>query len=95
MFRSHRRDGAALVLTFDHAAGLRAAAGELTGFAIAGDDRKFHWAAARISGETVIVSSEQVPNPTAVRYGWAANPKCNLTNAAGLPASPFRTDDWK
>ena len=63
--------------------------------AIAGANQKFVWAMARVDGEKVIVSSEAVPEPVAVRYGWAANPQCNLVNAAGLPASPFRTDDWK
>ena len=52
------------------------------------------WADARIEGKKVVVSSPQVPNPVAVRYGWANNPECTLTNASGLPASPFRTDKW-
>ncbi len=84
-----------MVLTFDLAAGLKARSGEIEGFAIAGDDRKFVWANAQIAGETVVVRSDAVREPAAVRYWWAANPKCNLVNAAGLPASPFRTDDWK
>ncbi|HWL51063.1 MAG TPA: sialate O-acetylesterase [Chthoniobacteraceae bacterium] len=67
---------------------------ELEGFAICGADRCFHWAQARIEGETVIVSSPEVPEPVAVRYAWADNPTCNLYNAAGLPAAPFRTDDF-
>jgi sialate O-acetylesterase len=95
LFRSARLEGSMMVVTFDHADGLKAASGELTGFAIAGDNQEFHWAKAVIANGAVIVSSEDVPNPIAVRYGWAARPKCNLTNAAGLPASPFRTDDWK
>jgi sialate O-acetylesterase len=94
-FRSARRDGATMVLSFDDDGGIGAAAGELIGFAIAGDDQKFYWAKARIVDGNVVVSSDDVPNPAAVRYGWAANPKCNLINGAGLPASPFRTDDWK
>jgi hypothetical protein len=49
---------------------------------------------AKIDGETIVVSSTQVSQPVAVRYGWVNNPDCNLYNAAGLPASPFRTDDW-
>ena len=69
--------------------------GELKGFAIAGADQKFHWAKAELSGNQVIVSSPDVPNPVAVRYAWANNPVCNLVNGAGLPASPFRTDSWK
>ncbi|HWL74853.1 MAG TPA: hypothetical protein VNQ74_13370, partial [Burkholderiaceae bacterium] len=68
--------------------------GPLKGFAIAGEDRRFVWADARIDGDTVIVSSPMVPKPAAVRYGWADNPIANLYNKAGLPASPFRTDDW-
>ena len=79
-------------LTFDHAKGLAAKDGQLTGFAIAGEDRKFVWADAVIDGETVVVSSPAVPQPAAVRYAWHINPVCNLINAAGLPAVPFRTD---
>ncbi len=87
--------GAALELRFDHTrGGLMAKGDKLTGFAIAGDDRKFVWADARIAGNAVIVSSPQVPHPVAVRYAWHINPICNLYNKAGLPASPFRTDDW-
>jgi sialate O-acetylesterase len=67
---------------------------ELTGFAIAGTDQNWVWAKARIDGNTVVVSSDQVAAPVAVRYGWASNPPCNLYNKEGLPASPFRTDDW-
>jgi sialate O-acetylesterase len=65
------------------------------GFAIAGKDRKFYWASARIEGNKVIVSSDQVNAPVAVRYAWADNPVCNLVNKEGLPAIPFRTDTWK
>lgn len=64
------------------------------GFAIAGADKKFVWAEAKIEGETVIVRSDRVAEPVAVRYGWADNPVCNLYNKTGLPASPFRTDLW-
>ncbi|MBA4016292.1 MAG: sialate O-acetylesterase [Pirellula sp.] len=95
LFRSAQRDGASMVLTFDHAEGLRTASGALTAFAVAGDDHKFHWAEARIVDGNVVVTSPNVPQPAAVRYGWASNPKCNLINGAGLPASPFRTDDWE
>jgi sialate O-acetylesterase len=66
----------------------------LHGFAIAGADRKFHWATARVDGDAVIVSSPEVANPVAVRYAWGDSPRCNLFNKDGLPASPFRTDDW-
>jgi sialate O-acetylesterase len=68
---------------------------KLTGFSIAGADRKFYWASARIEGKNIIVSSDKVRNPVAVRYAWADNPDCNLINSEGLPALPFRTDQWK
>lgn len=74
--------------------GLVAKGGKLKGFAVAGVDRKFHWADARIDGNTVVVTSPDVEFPVAVRYAWADNPECNLYNGAGLPASPFRTDEW-
>ena len=59
-----------------------------------GRDRQWHWAEARIDGDTVVVSSPDVPQPVAVRYAWQSNPQATLYNGAGLPASPFRTDDW-
>ncbi len=69
--------------------------GYLRGFAIAGTDQKFVWAKALIEGDQVVVWSEKVPNPVAVRYAWADNPDdANLFNAEGLPAVPFRTDQW-
>jgi len=69
--------------------------GYLRGFAIAGADRKFVWAKAIIEGNEVVIWSEKVPNPVAVRYAWADNPDdANLFNGEGLPASPFRTDKW-
>ncbi len=64
------------------------------GFAICGADRKWAWAQAVIDGKSVLVWSPDVPRPIAVRYAWADNPVCNLFNGAGLPASPFRTDDF-
>lgn len=67
---------------------------QLEGFAICGEDRKWRWAQAKIDGDSVLVWSDEVPKPVAVRYAWADNPTCNLVNAAGLPASPFRTDDF-
>lgn len=67
---------------------------ELQGFAICGEDHKWLWADARIDGNSVVVSSPEVPDPIAVRYGWSENPTCNLYNGAGLPASPFRTDNF-
>jgi sialate O-acetylesterase len=65
------------------------------GFAIAGNDQQFVWAKDKIVDDKVIVWSDRVREPAAVRYSWAANPAGNLFNAAGLPASPFRTDDWE
>lgn len=68
---------------------------DMTGFAIAGEDHKFYWARAYIEGvDRVVVHSDQVKRPVAVRYGWADNPQVSLYNSAGLPASPFRTDSW-
>jgi sialate O-acetylesterase len=86
-------DGGRVVLRFTHlGGGLVAPGGELTGFTIAGADKVFHPAKAEISGDTVVVTSPDVPQPTSVRYGWANVASGNLFNAAGLPASPFRTD---
>jgi sialate O-acetylesterase len=91
----HEIKGSEIVVTFKHAdGGLVAKDGELKGFAIAGADKKWVRATAKISGATVIVSSAEVKEPQAVRYAWANNPDCNLQNGAGIPASPFRTDDW-
>jgi len=82
-------------LSFRHAEGMKAKeGGQLKGFAIAGEDKKFVWADVEIQGDHIVVSSPQVPKPVAVRYAWADNPSGNLVNAAGLPASPFRTDIW-
>ena len=91
----HAVRGAEMVLSFTHTeGGLQAKDGALKGFVIAGEDRQWQPAQARIAGDQVIVSSPEVENPVAVRYAWEADPVCNLYNAAGLPASPFRTDDW-
>jgi sialate O-acetylesterase len=108
MFESIKIEGDKIRLSFSHAGdGLVIGAPpwldhavpppsttELQGFAIAGADQKWVWARATIEGSDVIVSSDQVLAPVAVRYGWSNNPVCNLYNKAGLPASPFRTDDW-
>ena len=72
----------------------KAESGKLCGFQIAGADRVWHWADATIAGNEVVVSCPEVAHPIAVRYAWAANPICNLFNSEGLPAWPFRTDDW-
>ena len=65
-----------------------------TGFAIAGEDRKFYWATATIQGNAIVLSSPSVPKPVAVRYAWADNPDCNVYNTNGLPLVPFRSDKW-
>lgn len=94
--RGMKVEGARARLSFDHAEGglVAGGGGRLAGFAVAGDDGRFFWADANIEGDTVVVSSPEVKHPVAVRYGWADNPDCNLYNRAGLPASPFRTDDY-
>jgi len=77
---------------FDHAKGLTAKGGELTGFEVAGRDGQFSPAKAKIDGATVVVASSSVAEPVAVRYGWANSPACNLFNGDGLPASPFTSE---
>lgn len=95
VYKNMKIDGNTIVLSFDHAkSGLEARGGELTGFAIAGSDHKFVWAKAEIKGNKVVVSSPSVAQPVAVRYGWADCPVVNLWNKDGLPATPFRTDDF-
>ena len=95
VYSSMAVEGDRIRLHFNHIdSGLVAKDGPLTGFAIAGADRKFHWAEAIIEGKNIVVKSDQVAQPVAVRYAWADNPACNLYIGAGLPASPFRTDDW-
>jgi len=95
-YKSMKIEGNRIRLFFEHAEeGLMSKNGEaLKGFAIAGADRKFVWAKAAIEGNAVVVSNENVPQPVAVRYAWSINPECNLHNKPGLPASPFRTDNW-
>lgn len=96
LFRQLTADGSQLRAWFDHVGGgLAARNGEkLAGFAIAGGDRNFVLAEARIEGDTVVVSSPDVKEPVAVRYAWASDPVSNLINKDGLPASPFRSDEW-
>lgn len=68
--------------------------GVLRGFTLAGTDRTFEWAKAVIEGDEVVVWSDGIKEPAAARYAWEDNPECTLYNKEGLPASPFRTDDW-
>jgi sialate O-acetylesterase len=94
-FRSATFSGGRATIRFDHlGGGLVAKDGSLKGFMIAGADKQFVPAQAEIQSDTVVVSSESVREPVAVRYGWATVPEVNLFNREGLPASPFRTDDW-
>jgi sialate O-acetylesterase len=95
VMKTFNREASQLRIFFDHSEGLRTNGGKLTGFAIAGSDKKFYWAEARIEGSSVIIWNDNVDKPVAVRYGWASNPECNLYNEAGLPASPFRSDNWE
>lgn len=92
-----KKAGKKLVLSFSHVDGgwrpfdVR----EPVGFAIAGEDKKFVWAKAKIvNNQTIEVWSDEVAEPVAVRYGWANNPVCNMFDTMGLPLTPFRTDDW-
>jgi sialate O-acetylesterase len=97
IYQSMRVEGGKISLSFDHVGGgLQVRdGGSLRSFSIAGEDRRFVWAQAEIVGDEVVVWSDQVTSPVAVRYGWADNPdKANFINQEGLPASPFRTDDW-
>ena len=95
-YKSMAVEGSSIRLAFDHLGGglVISKGAALAGFAVAGADRTFVWAEAHIDGDTVVVSSPQVAKPVAVRYAWGDDPPCNLANQAGLPAVPFRTDDW-
>lgn len=96
LYDSYRMEGDKIRIFFKPGTGKLTVKNDdiLKGFSIAGPDKKFYWADAKIEGNEVIVSSSSVAFPVAVRYAWADNPICNLYNEAGLPASPFRTDDW-
>ena len=95
LYRGRVVKGNRIILSFDHlGGGLETRGGRLRGFAIGGADGKFVWANAEIDNGKVIVSSPQVDKPVAVRYGWADYPVVNLFNREGLPATPFRTDDF-
>ena len=94
LLRSMHVDGRRAVVEFSHiGGGLMAGGDALRGFTVAGDDGRFVPATARIEGDTVVVQADSVAVPKVVRYGWATVPDVNLFNRAGLPASPFRTDE--
>jgi len=97
-YLNQKIEGNKIVLNFDSTGRgmMPAKPGKLSSFAIAGADKKWHWADAEIAGNKVIVSSKDVPTPVAVRYAWAMNPSQRnlLYNKEGIPASPFRTDSW-
>jgi sialate O-acetylesterase len=92
--KAQQFENGSAICTFEHAEGLKARAGQIEGFELAGADKTFHPATATIEDEKVIVTSPNVQTPIAVRYAWKDDPKANLVNAAGLPASPFRSDAW-
>jgi hypothetical protein len=93
LFAGSEVRGDAIEMSFGHTdGGLVAQGGELKGFLIAGSDKRWRPAKARIEGDKVVASSPEVKQPVAIRYSWADNPDGNLFNGAGLPASPFRTD---
>lgn len=95
LYRQAAMEGNAVRVYFDAVgAGLQAKNNALTGFAVAGADHQFYPAQAVIDGDTVVVSSDQVARPMAVRYAWQDDPAVSLFNADGLPASPFRSDLW-
>ncbi len=96
LYRDMQIEDSKVRLNFSNAQDLKTSdGGPIKGFALAGEDKKFHWAQAKIEHDHIVVSSPDVPNPVAIRYGWADNPDVNLVNGAGLPASPFRSDKWK
>ena len=96
IYNKMETSGSSIKLYFNHTGtGLMAKDGDLKGFAIAGPDKKFVWATAKIEGNTVVVSSPDIVNPVTVRYGWGNNPITSLYNKENLPASPFRTDSFE
>lgn len=94
VFKSAERDGSTMRVKFSHAQGLRSRTPKVTGFEIAGADKIFHPATAKLNGKSVIASAVEVPEPVAVRYAWTNNPAASLFNREGLPAAPFRSDAW-
>ncbi|HEX2861817.1 MAG TPA: sialate O-acetylesterase, partial [Lacunisphaera sp.] len=94
IFQAARREGSALRISFEHAGGLHSQGRPITGIEVAGADRKFVPATARIERDTLVVSAEGVAEPQAVRYAWHNFPDACLFNAEGLPAAPFRSERW-
>jgi sialate O-acetylesterase len=96
IFRDAKSLGPSMRVTFDtRGDGLsNSCAGDVRGFAVAGDDGVYHFARVQIDGNDVVVQSDAVPAPKTIRYAWSAVPNSTLINKAGLPASPFRTDDF-
>jgi sialate O-acetylesterase len=93
IFKSYAIEGNKVRLKFDHAEGLRVrGGGELKGFAIRGSTGGWVWATGMVEGQDIVVSSDKIPSPSAVRYAWAWNPVTSVENGAGLPLFPFRTD---
>lgn len=93
MFRQATTEGNEIRAWFDHAKGLTAKGGaDVTSVEVAGADGKWAAASARVESESIVASSPSVPNPVAIRYGWASSPQCNLFNGEGLPASPFTSE---
>lgn len=91
IFESALTQASSIIVHFTHADGGLSTSdhGLVRGFAIAGQDGIYHWASAKLEGDRAVVFNPDVPNPVALRYAWAESPRCNLTNAAGLPAAPF------
>ena len=92
VFRQATLESGSIRAWFDHARGLSAKGGALTGFEVAGRDGKYVPATATIDGTTILVKSPDVPAPVYVRYGWANSPQCNVFNGEVLPASPFTSE---
>lgn len=97
VFAGAKTETGAMRVTFSHASGLwlKPAASVAMSFEVAGENRKFVPAVAVVSGEALLVSAATVPAPVAVRYAWRNSPDARLFNSAGLPAAPFRSDDWR
>lgn len=99
IYQSMQIEGKKAIISFEHVGSgllVKDKHGYINEFEIAGADKLFHWAKAKLEGDKIIVWSDEVEYPLAVRFGWAINPaEFNLYNIEGLPASPFRTDDWE